>query len=350
MSLKVFGEAMEQGLEPAIEHLPATGLLPASDKSRPLKAANEPPGLLSSAEDATALAQAPAEPTQAGQEQQQQQAASLTEHEGAAEVVELDQKREASAGGRKFTAEQQAVAAALMVVLKRAMKGGKEAAIAAKQVLVSNNVTTRHLLAMLPDEGQLPTMQQVQQEASAELLESLTKLARLCEAARCQPLEVFTRSVHCTTHSAALESIKAKGRVYEQQRMQRSKATMARHNARLQSMPTLQKAFDDLQQLGVQLNTARLPVVMTFLHVLRMLHRDVAMLHRSDLEHMLPGKLKRSSPLAVGRQRSAACLDHMPVSCQGQGVLSALTTSQDAAFADFCAHGALQGKSHRRHL
>ena len=73
---------------------------------------------------------------------------------------------------------------------------------------------------MLPDEGQLPQCSRCSKRLQLSFWRGLTKLARLCEAARCQPLEVFTRSVHCTTHSAALESMKAKGRVYEQQRMQ----------------------------------------------------------------------------------------------------------------------------------
>ena len=115
--------------------------------------------------------------------------------------------RQGPASSRRFTPAQQAVTAALMVVMKRAMKDGKEAALTAKQILISNNPATSALLKMLPDDGLLPTMQQVEQKASKQLRESLAKLAKLCESAGCKPLEVFTRSAQCTAHKEGPQKI-----------------------------------------------------------------------------------------------------------------------------------------------
>ena len=141
--------------------------------------------------------------------QQQQHGAYQPEHGCSSDPAE-DLEH---AGSRRFTPAQQAVAAALMVVMKRANKDGREASCAAKMTLLSINLATRLMLRALPDYGPLPRMQHVEQEASDQLLESLDKLAEQCAAARCQPLEVFRRSVQCATHRTALESIAAKGSV-----------------------------------------------------------------------------------------------------------------------------------------
>ena len=149
----------------------------------------------------------------------QQQGASSAGSGGSvilAEQLGLRKKQAGSASSRRFSLDQQAVAAALMVVLKRAMKDSKEAAIAAKQTLAANNPATSTLLKMLPDEGPLPTMQQVERKASKQLRESLAKLAKQCEAASCKPLEVFSRSVQCTTHKTGAPRI-VKGRVTSRQ-------------------------------------------------------------------------------------------------------------------------------------
>ncbi|CAL5223079.1 g5538 [Coccomyxa viridis] len=198
-------------------------------------------------------------------------------------------------GSMHFTPAQQAVAAALMVVMMRAQKEGREAALAAKQTLVSNNPATQPFLDMLPDDGPLPTMQHVKQEASDQLLHSLTKLAKQCSAAHCQPLEVFTRSVLCTTHQIARESLATKGRYHQRQRqLQQLDKKLAQFKSFLTRDGPLMECLRGLEELGVPGHVATL--TMSFLQIYRLLRdkkywKQPATEHRSDLDHLLPGAL-----------------------------------------------------------
>ena len=203
----------------------------------------------------------------------------------------------AKSDGRRFTPGQQAVAEALMEVIQRAMMGhGRETALAAKQLLVSNNPAAQSFLAMLPDDGPLPSLQHVEEQASKHLFKSLAKLAKQLEAARCQPLEVFTRSVQCTTHKTAMLSLAAKGRMYEkQQRMQQLDQTMARHKRRLTSEGPAMECLQALEQMG--LSAALVALTLTFMQTYRLLRDkeywdEPATAHRSDLDHLLPGRLQ----------------------------------------------------------
>ena len=202
------------------------------------------------------------------------------------------QKQQGSADSRRLTSAQQAVAAALMVVMKRAMKGGRAAAIAAQQTLVSNNPATQPFLMMLPDDGPFPTMQTVEHQASEQLLESLTKLAEQYAAAHCQPLKVFSRSVQCTTNKSAIDSLANKGRIYQrQQRLPQLNKTLAW----LRNMTNghMMAHIIGLRELGVPTHVASLTA--NFLQYYGMLQNRAhwnqpATEHRSDLDHLLPGR------------------------------------------------------------
>ena len=151
---------------------------------------------------ATASAKASANPAGEFRRQFQQQGASAAEQEGS----------------RRFTHAQRAVAVALMEVMQEAMRDSKEAAMAARLTLTNDNPAMRPFLAMMPENGPVPTVKQLEQRASDQLLESLTKLANQCAAAQCQPLEVFTRSMQSRVHMAAANSIAAMRGWYEQHR------------------------------------------------------------------------------------------------------------------------------------
>ena len=120
-------------------------------------------------------------------------------------------------------------------------------------------------------------------------------MARQCEAAHCQPLEVFTRSAPCTTHKAAMESIATRGSIYHrQQRIRRLSKTLTRPKGQMEWPETVKRPLQALEDLGVELNMAFLAV--TFLCVFYILQIEPClpvMLHRSDLEHVLPGGLQR---------------------------------------------------------
>ena len=173
-----------------------------------------------------------------------------------------------------------------MVVMKRAKSGGEAAALVARDCLASNNPATKSLLKMLPGDGQFPTMQQVEQEASAQLLTSLTKLAKECAAASFQPLEVFTRSRQCTTRKSAVKVLD----IVEtgQERRLRTKQPVV-----TLSKEFCQKAARDLQKLGVQKSMADL--IVTYLRAFT-LRRNAgnltATLAEVELKHMLPGRLQ----------------------------------------------------------
>ena len=241
------------------------------------------------------LPQAPAQVSQQKQQQQQQQQQGVSSAEHGRSASPADGV--GSACSRRFTPDQQAVAAALMVVLKRVMKdGGSGAAFAAKVTLISNNQATEPFLAMLPDEEPLPTLKHVEQQASAQLLESLSALADQCKAAKCQPLEVFTRSMLCLTHWMATESIAAKGRVYErQQRFQAMSGYLRELHGPLQSPAAARETeFRTPQEMGPRKLLADLAYA--FLKVFTYLQRydcQPNTVHRADLDHMLPGRPQR---------------------------------------------------------
>ena len=109
--------------------------------------------------------------------------------------------------------------AALIAVLEKAVRDGVQETVAVKKNLISNNPATCPLLMMLPDKGTMPSMRHVERTAPCRVLDSLSLLAQQCAAAGCQPLEVFERSLECTSHRAALES-KANGGIMAQRQQQ----------------------------------------------------------------------------------------------------------------------------------
>ena len=233
--------------------------------------------------------------------QLQQQSASSARNDSSAILAEqlgLRKKQAGSASSRQFTPDQQAVAAALMVVIKRALKDGREAALTAKQTLMNNNPATRPFLKSLPADGLLPTLQHVEQQASKQLLEGLAKLAKQCKAADCPPLEVFTRSVQCTTHKtgeprlqAFWSYVGAKGKV--QSRLENFLQSKMPQMVRCKDSPELMQG---LQQVGVQESVVHL--MNTFIKFVKMRQspgNKPNMLVESDLNHMLPGELQGSS-------------------------------------------------------
>ena len=215
--------------------------------------------------------------------QQQQHNHSSAEQSSAAEGSGSSQDQNGSAGSKLFTPGQQAVAAALMAVLTRAMEGGKKAALAAKGTLISNNPDTQPLLDVLPENGPLPTVQQIEQKASDQLMMSLTKLAKQCEAASCQPLELFTRSMQCNTRKAGVQKICISTSVHERQ-AQRNQAGMTLPDGWCSTCTR------DLQQLGVPQRLADLMVA--YVQVLGWQQSEGDETANPDLNHMLPGKLE----------------------------------------------------------
>ena len=169
-----------------------------------------------------------------------------------------------------------------MVVLKRAMNNGKEAALAAKHTLESNNPATQPLLDLLPDSEPLPTMQQVEQKASKQLLRSLTQLAEQCRAANFKPLEVFSRSVQCKRREAGTQGIR----------------TNPRAKAKLDQLPLEAKwwevAVRALQHLKVPQSVGDLIAAYLQILIWAQLNDMSVTMVELCLNHMLPGSPQRS--------------------------------------------------------
>ena len=174
--------------------------------------------------------------------------------------------------------------------MKRALKDGAETAQTAKLTLISNNGATEPFLSMLPAAGPLPTWQHVEQGASAELLKSLSKLARQCAADRCQPLEVFSHSVQCTARMAEQFSPAMRG-AFDWGRRQIPEPDIMRDLP-----PALAQALaQDLQQLGLQQIMGHLYVIFQQVITAYMIDKEAEPLMAQDIDHMLPGECSRSS-------------------------------------------------------
>ena len=215
-----------------------------------------------------------------------QQAARSAKHASSARPAaesESSQKQEESTGSVSFTPAQQAVATALMVVVKRALIDGKQTMYSAKQTLEMNNPATHRFLRMLPDYEPLPTMKQIEQRASDQLLQSLTKLAEQCAAAQCQPLEVFARSMQCGARMHDLGGRAAMPGAYDWQLRQEQQGLPA-------DPPSSQGLAKRLQRGGLQDTMAAL--IAAYWQAFHAYSKDHEanpfMVH--DLEHLLPGR------------------------------------------------------------
>ena len=160
-----------------------------------------------------------------------------------------------------------------MVVLKRAMCIGKGATFTVKKNLVSNNPATQPFLSMLPDDGELPTMKQLEQKASVHTLESLTKLAEQCEDAHCQPLEVFTRSKQCYARRKLVGSVRL--------------LVKGRQPDAILPPSMCQKPEHAQEKPGFMQKVENLVVTCMKFMILRSKESTAAL----DLHHMLPGNL-----------------------------------------------------------
>ena len=152
----------------------------------------------------------PAEPEQACTAASSDEQASPPSSEPAS-VAAASQSREGDAAPaaeewRPFRPDEAKAAAALLVVLRRALQAGSEVMSLTKQVLVCNTPATGILLTQMPDEGELPSLKQLEGIAPTFTKEWLGHLTQECAAAGQQPLAVFTRSAECFTHLRARHS------------------------------------------------------------------------------------------------------------------------------------------------
>ena len=159
---------------------------------------------------------APAEPQQASVAAIPEQQASAAASQNASSYTashgrEADRAPEAEEW-RPFRPHEQKVAAALLVVLKKALKKGSDDLVGTKYSLISNNPVASHFLMLIPHDGELPSLKQLEAQATPVAREALALLSEHCAAVGWQPLEVFTRSAQCLTHLGALQNKQGSGR------------------------------------------------------------------------------------------------------------------------------------------
>ena len=90
---------------------------------------------------------------------------------------------------------------------------------------MSNDPRTSLFLQALPEDGELPSLKQL--EISSATRDWLLSTFELCRSAECQPLELFTRRTLCSTHLRATHSVGSKEFAARQQRLQAIRASLA---------------------------------------------------------------------------------------------------------------------------
>ena len=193
------------------------------------------------------------------------------------------------------------VAAALLVVLHRAQKEGRGALAALKELLKSNDPRTSLFLQMLPEDGELPSLKQL--ESSSATRDWLHSTFELCRSAECQPLELFTRRTLCSTHLRAAHSVGSTEFAARQQRLQAMETSLALSSAAESREDEILRILHDRVELLAQHSVA--PKVRAL--ITQLLRKTIKML---DLDREQRG----ASPILMiaGANTSfTVCIDHM---------------------------------------
>ena len=198
---------------------------------------------------------------------------------------------------------EQKVAAALLVVLRKAMNDSPAAVPAAKEVLMSNVPQLEHFLCLVPDEGELPSLKQLEGSASPALRDCLNHISEVCAAAECQPLEMLTRSIQCRAHLTALQSVASGKLAARRQRLQATEASLAMSSAAKPRSAEICKRLHT--RVGQLAKYAVPPKLRTFL--IALLHETIMML---DFDKKQLGA-DPAPPTAGSASSFTACIDHM---------------------------------------
>ena len=200
--------------------------------------------------------------------------------------------------------DERKVAIALLVVLQRAQKDGRGSVAAVKAVLNSNLPLSTIFLEPLPDDGKLPSLQQVEGAMSKLQRDWLNLISDMCALAECQPLDLFTRSAQCSTHLEAIGSLACTKGAARQQRLQAIKTSLSISRAAERDVNTqesdmfeeLLTKVDPLKQHGASRRTCFL--------IAFVLHETVLLL---DADR----NPQRHRHAAGSNSSFTACLDHM---------------------------------------
>ncbi len=197
--------------------------------------------------------------------------------------------------------DEMRVAAALLVVLQRAQKEGRGAMAAMKELLMSNDPRTSLFLQVLPEDGMLPSVKQL--EASSALQEWLLSTFELCISAECQPLELYTRRTLCGTHLRATHSVGSTEFAARQQRLQAIETSLAVSSASESREDEILRTLHDRVELLAQYDVALKSRAL----IAALLRETITML-KLDREQL------RASPVLMiaGAETSfTVCIDHM---------------------------------------
>ena len=190
------------------------------------------------------------------------------------------------------------IAAALLVVLSKAAKDGRDAMAHVKEVLTSNMPRINLFLQLLPDEGELPSLKQL--AVPVTLRRWLLSAYEICRTAECQPLEMFTRSILCTTHLAAMHTCNSGGFALRQQRLQAIGKSLSLSVEPSETDKILMKLHDRVKILAQHGVGPKLRVLM-----LVTLHETMILL---DFDSKQSGA---ASVTAGAASSFTACIDHI---------------------------------------
>ena len=201
------------------------------------------------------------------------------------------------------------VAEALLMVMRIALETNPISGQIIKNVFVTNLPLTSFFLELLPEEGKLPSLQQLEQSVSDTCRQCLGGISRLCAEAEFEPLEVFTRSAMCMTHLTASLSYDTSAGPVRQQRLQGIAASLGisgtaearRRELDSEDSAKIRELFDRVDLLskqGVARKTCAL--IITLLHeTMLLLDADKGDNRLSAgwssnfttcIDHMLPGE------------------------------------------------------------
>ena len=170
---------------------------------------------------------------------------------------------------------------------------------------MSNDPRTSLFLQALPEDGELPSLKQL--EISSATRDWLLSTFELCRSAECQPLELFTRRTLCSTHLRATHSVGSKEFAARQQRLQAIRASLAIGSAaESREDEVFEKLYDRVELLAQHDVAPKLRTLITVLlqETIQMLELDsrqlgacpVLMIAGSAssftvcIDHMLPGE------------------------------------------------------------
>ena len=199
---------------------------------------------------------------------------------------------------------QRKVATALLVVLQKGFKSSTDSLIAMKQIIMSNSPAASLFMELVTEDGKLPSLRQLDHSASLELRDWLNCTSELCEAARCQPLELFRRSAACSTHFTAIQDVDSGQAALRHKRLQAMKTSLTISSLARSGEPSRKEKREKIYEMVEKLASRGVPLEIS--NTLAVILDEALFLLEADQR-----QLKTAPLLAGSRSSFTTCVDHM---------------------------------------